>query len=229
MKPKHLTSFLIRAQVLYKPASVVDKPMHAGIFLPSFLHIYRLFYFKLRDLIIISYIFTLDIEKELTYANFISSKMNDMILKAEQIIFERKLDKRKAIDKLDTQRKALRRRENSNNNKGLQRHENSSNDFQPHENEEHENEDLQLHENEDEDFQPHENEVFQPHENDNDGHENEVFQRHENEEFQPPENDFQRHENETVDKAKVFCKNCLLETKEYLDVCPHCGIAQDFS
>ena len=32
LKPKHLSSYLIRAKVLFKPASVVDKPLHAGKF-----------------------------------------------------------------------------------------------------------------------------------------------------------------------------------------------------
>jgi hypothetical protein len=71
LKPKHLSSFLIRAQALYKQTSVVDKPIHQ------------------------------EIEKELLYAAFISARMTDMSQRGEEIKRSRMEDKKQYLLSLE--------------------------------------------------------------------------------------------------------------------------------
>ena len=72
LKPKHLASFLIRAQSIYKIISVIDEPINAEIL------------------------------QELEYANFISARMNELMKKGELLKETRKIAKRKAMDKIES-------------------------------------------------------------------------------------------------------------------------------
>lgn len=74
-KPKHLTSFLIRAKILFQSSSVVDQPLHVTV------------------------------HQEIEYATWISARMADLLMKGEELKRNRKVEKSAMVKKLTAKKK----------------------------------------------------------------------------------------------------------------------------